>query len=304
MNRTFTTMKTNVGNNVMDTSSATATVIGTYLNDVYFDLLRRINWKNVDDDYSFSTVAGTKDYVLPDNFKKELHVYDATNDKELARIDRQILINQYPTTVDDTGVAVRYLIFDSPVQAQPSSSSVLSIVSDNAGDTTQTLYVRGLSGGVEVTESVTLNGTSAQASTTAFTEIISFSKSAATTGKVTITSNSGAVTNAVIAPDIVDYKVKLIRLHPAPSGVATIRVPYIINPQPLLNDYDTPLLDAADVIEQGATAIILRRKRQYAKAQEWERIFEKSVNALIWDLENQPNMVKQFNIKPYSRETV
>lgn len=302
MNRTFTTIKSNVGSNIQDTSTSTATVIGRYINDTYFDLLRRTNFNLVDDDYSFSTVSGTQDYVLPDNFKKELYVHDATNLRELAPVSLQDLAERYTSTLTTSDAPERYVILYKPVQKQPSSSSTLSIVSSSASDTTQTLFVRGISSSVEITESITLTGTSTATSSNSFTEIISISKSAATAGKVTITSNAAAVTVAVIAPEVTDYRVSVIRFHQIPAGIYTIKMPYIINPSPLNNDYDMPLIDAADIIEKGATALAWKYKRQFAKAQEWSNDYEKSIIMFIWDRENSANKVTLFNPKPYSRD--
>lgn len=293
-------MKSNVGSNIQDTSTSTATIIGRYLNDVYFDLLRRMNFQILSDGYSLTT--SSRDNPLPDNFGKELYVYDATNLRSLSSTTLQSVVETNPSTVSTSGQVSDYIIFQRAVRQQPTSSSTLSIVSSSASDSTQTLFIRGLSSGVELTESVTLTGTTPAVSTNSYTEIISLSKSASTVGYVTITSNSGAVTQAVIAPEDLDYRVKILRLYQAPSGSITLNIPYIINPLPLNNDYDMPLIDAADVIEKGATALAWRYKRQFAKAQEWERLYEKDINNLIWSRENQPNQLHLLNPKPYTRE--
>ena len=304
MNRTFTSMKANVGNNIQDTSTSMATIIGRYLNDVYFDLLRRKNWENIDDDYSFSTASGTSDYILPQNFKKEVYVLDSTNSRNLSKVTMLQLVNDYASTLTQSGTVERYAIIKKRCQLQPTSASVLSIVSAAAGDTTQTCFVTGISSGVRVSESITLTGTTPVASANSYTEILSISFSAVRSGKITITSNSGAVTIGVVAPDVLDYFENVIRFHEVPSGVVTIKMPYYLKPTPFLNDYDVPVIDASDVIEAGATATAWRYKRQFSKAQEWERVFEKMVNQLIWDEENQPNQIRYLNIQPYSRETV
>lgn len=303
INRIFSDMQTNVGNNIQDTSSATQTIIKRLINDAYFDVLRRYNWNFYNHDYSITTTAGTQDYALPRDFGKELYVLDDTNNLPLDYISQQRLNEYYPSTWNSTGTVGRYLILNKRVIAQPSSASVITVVSDAAGDTTQSIFVRGIVSGVEQTEAVVLTGTSSAATTKSFTRVISLSKSASTTGKVTVTSNSGAVTLASIAPEELDYQVKCIRFHEVPSGSIVVNVPYKIDPLPLNNDNDTPLIPA-DIVEQGATAHAWRYKRQMAKAQEWERLFEKNIISLIWDQENQLNQDNRIDVTPYSRETV
>lgn len=79
---------------------------------------------------------------------------------------------------------------------QPSSASVLTLVSDSADDTTQTVIIQGTVSGQETIETVKLNGTNDVPTTNSFSYIgaIAFDSEAA--GSVTSKSNSEAVTNA------------------------------------------------------------------------------------------------------------
>ncbi len=81
-------MKTRVGHMIgPDTSTATATLIGYWLNDKYTrDVWRRCMWpETVNDAYSFSTVASTQYYDLPDDFEEELFLADLTDGVTLDR---------------------------------------------------------------------------------------------------------------------------------------------------------------------------------------------------------------------------
>jgi hypothetical protein len=112
MAKTFSEIKANVGNNVQDTSVPFATIVGNYINNRYFDILRRINWNAIDEDYSFSTVAGTEDYSLPSDFGKEMFVLDSTNGVQLAHITLQELADDYTSELTSQGVPTRYTIID------------------------------------------------------------------------------------------------------------------------------------------------------------------------------------------------
>jgi len=112
MGRAFSTMQTNVGNNVMDTSTSFATKIGVYINKRYQQILRRINWNYINEDYSLTLASGTQDYTLPSNFKTELYVNITNNNKQLDRIELQDLVRQYPGSLDSGGDVGRYSIYN------------------------------------------------------------------------------------------------------------------------------------------------------------------------------------------------
>lgn len=305
INRTFVEMYTNVGTNVQDTSSNTQNIIKDYCNNIYADILRRVNYKNINDSYSFSTVAGTRDYALPYDFYKEVSCYDSTNKIQLARMELQELIDKYIDGINVSGNISRYIILDKFVRSQPTSSSTLSCVSSSAADSTQTIRIKGkTSAGVEVDESITLTGTTPAASANSYTEVISITKSGVTAGYVTITSNSAAVTVAVISSAEIAYRVKVIRLHYTPNSVVTISMPYFTKPLPLSSDYDQPVIDCADIIELGATARTWRYKRQFSKALDYDSLYERSLSEFIWSIENQSNQIRLFNPQTYDRDSV
>jgi len=301
MNKTFTTIKTNVGAEVQDTSSAFDTILGRFVNRRYFQILRAINWQNVQPDYTFDTVAGTQRYVLPDDFGKEVSCTDITNDIGLSKTTLEKLFEDYKD-IAVSGTVERYCIIEDCVKEHPSEASVLTIVSSSSADTTQTIFVRGISDGVETYESVTLTGTSDATTTNEYTRIKGISKSAVTAGYVTIDSNSAAKTQAIISPETLDTRYKIIVLHYIPSSTYTIAIPYIINPMPLSQDYDYPVLDIGDLLEIGTLADAWRYKKQFAKAQTMEILFNQQLQEYIFAKENQPNQVHQFIPEPYDRD--
>jgi hypothetical protein len=304
MNKDFSTIKSDIGANIQDTTSAMATIIGRYVNKRYFQILRAINWNNINHDYTFTTSDGTQNYVLPDDFGKEISVRDTTNGLELSAYDYQSLVTDYPDSVSDEGSVARYIVYEDTVQAQPTAASTLSIVSSSASDTTQTILIRGISSGVETTESVTVTGATPAVSTNSYTRVKGISKSAVTVGKVTVTSNSGAVTICVLAPKVTESRYKLVKLHYVPSTAIVIAMPYIIKPLPMTEANDYPCIDIADLIEVGAEADAWRYKRQDGKANARETLFGIELQQYIYEKENQPNVVVQFRPTTYSPDNL
>lgn len=300
MNKTFSQIKTNVGNNVQDTSPETATLIGRFINNIYADFLRRFNWEFYNYDYSFSTVSGTQDYVLPRDFGKELYVYDSTNKVELSFKSLQQIVQDKPATLSSSGEGTYYSILTKRYNNSPTSGAITA-VSSSGDDSTQSVLVRGISGNVEMVDTISLNGTTPAVGTISFTSLISVSKSATTTGTVTLTADSGSTTVAVMSPQELEYIRKFIRISYIPSSVYTVKVPYMISPLPMTVNTDV-CFAPDDIIEAGATMLAWRYKRQMAKAQEWERSYEKLIVNNIWNQENQINQVKQISVEAQSRD--
>ena len=112
MGRAFSTMQTNVGNNVMDTSTAFATKIGVYINKRYHQILRRVNWDYINEDYTITLVAGTQDYTLPSNFKTEVYANITSRNCQLDRVEFQDLVRNYPGEISSSGDVGRYSIYN------------------------------------------------------------------------------------------------------------------------------------------------------------------------------------------------
>lgn len=304
-NKLFTTIVSNVGTSIQDTSSAMQTIIKVYANNAYREILRRVNWDAINQTYTISAVAGTQDYALPSDFGKELYVLDTTNDIELDFISLPELIQNFPSTTSSQGLVERYCVFLDNILTQPSAASLVTFSSSSSADTTQSVFIKGTnSSDLEISETITLNGTTGVLTTLSYKTVSAVSKSSSTTGVITGTSNSGAVTIASMSSAVLDYKVRKLRLHQVPTNALTIKAPYHVKPSPLTNDYDTPVFDCADGIELGAIMQSWRYKRQFEKAQEFERLFEKWIVDQAWDMENQPNQTKTLSPKTYDRDDI
>jgi len=301
-NKKFSDIVDNVGTDVQDTSSAFETITKRYINQRYFTILRSINWEVLNPAYTFTTTAGTQTQALPEDFGKELYALDTTNGTELAKGDLSELVRAYPDDLTASGTVQRYAIYEDAVQAQPTTAAVASIVSSSASDTTQTVFVRGIATTYEVTEEITLTGTSAATGSVVFSRIKGISKSAATTGAITVSCNSQ--TMAILPPTINESRYKVMFLHYNPVANITIKMPYIISPAPMSDDDDYPVLDVADLIEIGAKADAWRYKRQFQKAQDMELLFERELQRYIWEKENDPNKITQFTPTTYDKSSL
>lgn len=108
---------------------------------------------------------------------------------------------------DDTAVYGRATrtpdagLLGSQVANDLNATTVLSLVSSNAGDTTQTVRLLGVSGtNTLVDETVTLNGTTPVLTTAQFAHFLGCYMSAAAVGSVAITGGTGPLTIATLTP--------------------------------------------------------------------------------------------------------
>ena len=115
MSKTFATMQANVGNNVQNSDTDFATLIGVWLNDAYRDIARRCLWSDlIDFDKTFTSIAGSATYTLATDFDEEVYVADKTNGHPLKRYTEgkwwEEYNNQYDAATIANGNPVRYVI--------------------------------------------------------------------------------------------------------------------------------------------------------------------------------------------------
>ena len=296
-NKDFISMKTDVGELIGDTTSAFALKIGKFLNFRYRDIMRRYPWKESYGTTTITTVANQATYPLPWDFGEVVYIYDNTNKKPLFERPEQGAQND--TTL--VGAPDYFSVKEVGMLITPATASNLSISSSSASDTTQTIFIKGRnSAGTEVTETVTLNGTSTVSTTNVLSTYQQISKSATTVGTVTIASNAGG-TLATLGPGQMQARYRIAHFYYIPSAVTSLIVRYKKALLPMVNDYDYPLIDIADELMFGAQADAWRAKRQFAKAAALEAQYEELVQRRMYQEEQTRDI--SFDPTPYPRDT-
>lgn len=141
----------------------------------------------------------------------------------------------------DTGIPTHYRMWgEDMVQKQPLEASAVSITSSSITDTSQNVVVYGTVSGYPDSEQVSLTGTAAASSTKLFSNIELVTKDASTTGRVTVTANSGNTTVAVlpVGDTTAGIMYRKIQLYPLPNTAFDIYCHYYKIPYRLVNDYD------------------------------------------------------------------
>ncbi len=130
------------------------------------------------------------------------------------------------------------------VEAQPTSASVLTVSSSSAADTSQTVRIEGLVSSLPDFEDFTLNGTSDVVGSKSFSRVDRVVKSASTTGRIIVTSNSANITIVTLpAGDILrTMSFYRIQLWPIPDDVYVINVQTYDRLKDLVDDNDVSAL--------------------------------------------------------------
>ena len=237
---------------------------------------------------TFSTVADQEDYRLDEEVDQIailrqrttplvlLHVpdrkfYKVVPDPE----DRGSGVSRYYRQWEETGFTAS-LAADDTIQVLSSSTS------DGSGFSVR-LVGRNTSG-IVIGETLTLNGTTAVTSTNTFDSgsLMRVSKSANTTGVITVRRTTGATTLIQMAPTEASPRSKIISLYPIPSAVVTMYLEYYERLHLLSAEADVPQLDPQWnwVVIQGALKHLWTFKQQTALALAAEALFQRGLKAM------------------------
>ena len=191
------------------TQSDARTRIRSYLNDWHRRILTQPGLERLRDDViTFPTVASTPRYALPLTIAKVLRIYEPTTNRiRLAERSLDWLRNMPSTTsgVPEVWIPLGYTAVSTNPSTVTAAGTALWIVSSNANDTTQKVYVEGARTGASAGDwfgiNASLNGTtSVQVSTISDALVVNkFYLDAACQGAVSLmTLTSGGTTLATI----------------------------------------------------------------------------------------------------------
>jgi hypothetical protein len=203
-----------------------------------------------------------------------------------------------------TGTPDYYIhIGNRSVSALLSTADQVQVLSTSSSDTDpKVIRISGEVSGIQVSESITLNGTTAVDSTNTFDSGSELIVSAGTSdgtlsdlaGVVTVREKTtSANVLAKIAPEERAPSYMWIKFSPTLSAAATMKVWYKMKWKPLNNDNDVPLVPCANEIVEGVIADALFEDGQENAAVLQEKKFSSSV-AELWNSRKPRNLIKQM----------
>jgi hypothetical protein len=249
---TFSDLYNEVLANLDETGSTgtTLTLAKNFVNQAHQSRLAMQPWKFMEWDSAETftcSASGTRFYTLHQEFWRPIYFFNRATKSYLIETPNRELADTQVRWNDDTGHPIYFrLTSRSPVAAQPTSASTLTIVSSSALDASasKAIVVRGVTSNGVTSETLTPNGTSSVVSTNSFSKILNVTKSAVWTGNLTMTSNSAAVTNLFLFPTEYGRAYQLIELLSAPTSADVIEYRFIKQPTLLSADNDVPDIPA------------------------------------------------------------
>jgi hypothetical protein len=248
------------------------------------------------------------EYTLPSDFWKPYQLITRTIVMHLMnewQFNEQM---PYPSRTNG-GDPYFATIPSSKVDTSYSYAGVVSVKSDSASDTTQTVTVHGTDSTGITSETLTLNGTTAVNGSTTFATITSVVLSANCAGRVTVhegTGASGTTITTLFPKDLEKSTITqtmIVRIFPLPKDVYPIRVLYFKRIPTLEGDSDPLIeLDSSwdDIIIDGAYAegLYYNNDENLARARE-ARFYADLNKKARWDKQNdRRGQQESFSFKP------
>jgi hypothetical protein len=184
---------------IRDASSSDITeFLKRWINIAQRTVAGETSWKDLRRTWTITTVDGQEEYPLDYMFGSVAFVWHRTfgYNYKVTPVPERLFVQMGMDGITE-GPVYWYRIYGGKnVLAQPSAASVITVVSSTSD--TAKIHIEGIVSGYPDREEITLSGTTPVLTTKQFTEVHRISKSEATTGRITLTSNSAAVTVGVL----------------------------------------------------------------------------------------------------------
>lgn len=238
-------------------------------------------------DQLLTTVASQESYAISPlaRLGKAIQFRETEGKRQLVVLTRKQFNERVPNPTVTGNPEYAYFKEFWAVSTQPTSASILTLVSSSISDVGK-VKIEGLTtAGVLIGEEVTLNGTNAVTTVNSYAKILNRSDDAARVGTLTITSNAGAVTNLVLGQRMRQAKFPVFGLYPIPSGALPIYYDAEMVLPEILNDADMSLIpeDYHDGLENYAGAIVATVKGDKALASMLMGAFDERVMDAVDD---------------------
>lgn len=266
------------------------TKISDWLLGRYDHLCKRYPWKHMIrvEETGIVTVSGNKFLVLPKRAGQILMISERTNKEILnGRLTRDFW-ERNTSDMDSQSIPEEWAEAGAVASKLAlSAADKVQVLSNNASDTSAfTVRIMGIVGGNEVSETITMNGTTAVDSVNTYdsgTFLTAIGKSGGTWSGVVTVREKIDTTKTLATLDVTESAVlyRRIRMFYVPNAAITMAVYYVKEPRQLMNDLDVPEFDCCEYLIRGAYADALMEQKNYAKAQFQEQLAERALNALL-----------------------
>lgn len=266
-------------------------IIKRLLNEAQQDLFekkKKGRWNFLKrNNYELSTTNATSEYALDPYFHAMISIRNVNDNRRLRDISEFRLKTIDPDLSSINNPYCYAVQGYTPVRSQPSAASVITFVSDNAGDdaagTNTKIYVEGLSANnVNVSEIITLDGVNPVSTNKSYVKLLNLGKTSYTNGIVTATSNAGAVTNVIWGPNNRKIEHPLIFIYPLPT-TETYIYDFYAKPIDLVNDYDFSIFPSRyhHVLERYAIYNLALIDKDSSNASSFKSLYDEGIKQML-----------------------
>lgn len=210
-----------------------------WLNLAQNRVVQEMDLPHLEREDTFVASDGVRQYNYIDaDYRKIISLVDETSGRELVEVTDSDLESYDPDRDESSNPVAFSQLAPVYYEEQVSSSSKIRVTSTSGSDVSQSVRVRGISGGQEWAETLELNGQAVIQSNQSFTAVISAVKSATTDGIVNVTTSNETL--ASIPPEELLIQRQPVVLYPIPDGLYTIRARYYKRPRSMRNELDIP----------------------------------------------------------------
>lgn len=284
--RTHSELRSSLSTLVRDTS------INAFITDCLNLTLSEIHyahpWSWLRRKTTFSTVVDQEDYRLDEEVDRIALLRRRSPPVKLKYLPDRLFYRTVPDPEDrGSGVSKWYRQWEETgFTASLAVNDTLQVLSSSSADGSgfSVRIIGHDANGVLLGETLTLNGTTAVTSTNTFQSatLLRVSKSANTTGVITVRRTTGATVLIRLSPLEANPRSKIISLYPFPSAVVTMSLEYYERFHPLVADADVPQLDPQWnwVLYQGALQHLWMYKQSETLSFASKAAFVRGVNTM------------------------
>lgn len=222
-------------------------IIKETINQKALELLQRSLWLWTIREYSLSVSSGTSEYYLPADFDKILDIRQTNSPAQLSRLSVFDFDNMQPSPTA-TGNPLHYmLLLQERVWAQPTAAAKVVMYSTSnqdiaAEDGAAYVTLKGVVGGVERIEQVTLSATNEISSTNSYAKLFDISADDLPAGSLYFRELTVGTELLALYPNEISKTFNKIRFHPIPDKSATMYIKYQATQPRLINDSDSLII--------------------------------------------------------------
>jgi hypothetical protein len=227
-------------------TGTTRDLVNDFINQAQQEICAAQGWPFMEwaEPQTLTLVASQRLYALHSEFARAKYFWNITKGCYLQEMPERNVVSQGVRWRTDQNTQLFRFTGVSPVLAQPTSSSVITLVSSSASDTGvgKAITVTGMTATGVASESFTPVGLTPVVGTTAFTKVLGVTKALAWAGTLTLTA--GAVNILTLLPAEFGRQHQQIELLFQPAGGDSIEYQFYRQPTSLSADHDIPDIPA------------------------------------------------------------